>query len=108
MERSGHSHGRDNHQVFVRHGGTYVRLNPCHLRPSTDTVLEKSNEESQMMNYKQQSNSDLITVNYELKDGQDDSDLSVNEHPSVGDPDIQQHPEQHEVSSNDNEISKKK
>ena len=26
--------------------------------------------------------------------------------PSVGDPDIQQHPEQHEVSSNDNEISK--
>ena len=28
--------------------------------------------------------------------------LSVNEHPSVGDPDIQQH----QVSSNDNEISK--
>ena len=98
--------GRDNHQVFVKHSGTYVRVNPCHLRPSTDTGLEKSNVESQMMNYKQQSNSDLITVNYELKDGQDGSDLSVNEHPSVGDPDIQQHPEQHEVSSNDNEISK--
>ena len=32
--------------------------------------------------------------------------LSVNEHPSAGDPDIQQHPEQHEFSSNDNEISK--
>ena len=75
-----------------------MRVNPCHLRPSTVTGLEKSNVESQMMNYKQQSNSDLITVNYELKDGQNDSDLSVNEHPSVGDPDIQQHPEQHEVS----------
>ena len=50
--------GRDNHQVFVKHGG-----------PSTDTGLERSDEESQMINYKQQSNSDLITVNYELKDG---------------------------------------
>ena len=29
--------GRDNHQVFVKHGGTYARVNPCHLRPSTDT-----------------------------------------------------------------------
>ena len=73
--------GRDNHQVFVKHGGTYLRVNLCHLRPSTDTGLERSNEESQMINYKQQNNSDLITVNYESKDGQDDSDLSVNEHP---------------------------
>ena len=55
-----------------------------------------------MINYKQQSNSDLTTVNCELKDAQDDSDVSVNEHPSVGDPDIPQH----EVSSNDNEISR--
>ena len=51
--------GKDNHQVFVKHGGTYVRVNPCHLRRSTDTSLERSNEESQMINYKQQSNSDL-------------------------------------------------
>ena len=28
--------GRDNHQVFVKHGGSYVRVNPCHLRRSTD------------------------------------------------------------------------
>ena len=26
--------GRDNHQVFVKHGGTYMRVNPCHLRLS--------------------------------------------------------------------------
>ena len=39
----------------------------------------------------QQSNSDLTAVNWELKDVQDDSDLSVTERPSVGDPDIQQH-----------------
>ena len=45
--------GRDNNQVFVKHGGTYVRVNPCHLRPSTDTGLERSNEESQMINNKQ-------------------------------------------------------
>ena len=94
--------GRDNHQVFVKHGGTYVGVNPCHLRQSTETSLERSDEESQMINYKQQSNSDCTTVNCELKDAQDDSDLSVTEHPSVGDPYIQQH----EVSSNDNEISR--
>ena len=33
--------GRDNHQVFAKHGGTYVRVNPCHLRQSTDTSLEE-------------------------------------------------------------------
>ena len=44
--------GRDNHQVFVKHGGTYVRVDPCDLRRSTDTSLERSNEESQMINYK--------------------------------------------------------
>ena len=41
-------------------------------------------------------------MNCGLKDAQDESDLSVNEHPLVGDPEIQQH----EVSSNDNEISR--
>ena len=41
-------------------------------------------------------------MNCELKDAQDDSDISVTEHPSDGYPDIQQH----EVSSNDNEISR--
>ena len=94
--------GRDNHHVFVKHGGTYVRVNPCHLRRSTDTIFERNNEESQMINYKKQSNSDLTTVNCELKDAQDDFDLSVTEHPSVGGPDIQQH----EASSNDDEISR--
>ena len=44
-----------------------------------------------MINYKQQNDSDLTTVNCELKDVQDDSDLSVTEHPSVGGPDIQQY-----------------
>ena len=83
--------GRDNHQVFVKHGGTYVRVNPCHLRRSTDTSLERSKEESKMINYKQQRNSDHTTVlNCELKDAQNDYDLSVNDHSSVGDPDIQQ------------------
>ena len=41
-------------------------------------------------------------MNCELKDAQDESGLSVTEHPSAGDPDIQQH----EASSNDNEISR--
>ena len=41
-------------------------------------------------------------MNCELKDAQGDSDLSVTEHPSDRDPDIQQH----EVSSNDNDISR--
>ena len=81
MEGPGIVIGRDNHQVFVKHGGTYVRVNPCQLRPSTDTSLERSNEESQMINNKQQSNSDLTNVNCELKDPQDDSDLSATEHP---------------------------
>ena len=92
--------GRDNYQVFVRHRGTYVRVNPCHLRQSTNTSLERSNEESKMINYKQQSNSDRTTVNCELKDAQNDYDLPVNEHSTVADPDIQQY----EVSSNNDEI----
>ena len=75
--------GRDNHQVFVKHGGTYVRVNNRHLRRSTDTILERNNEESQMINYKKQSNSDLTTVNCELKDAQDDFDLSVTEHETL-------------------------
>ena len=55
-----------------------------------------------MINYEQQSNSDLTTVNCISKDVQDDSDLSVNEHPSAGLSDIHEH----EVFSNVNEISR--
>ena len=31
MERSGTVIGQDGQQVLVKHGGSYVRVHPCHL-----------------------------------------------------------------------------
>ena len=31
--------GKEKHQVFVKHGGIYVRVNPCHLTHVKDDVM---------------------------------------------------------------------
>ena len=38
--------GKEKHQVFIKHGGVYVRVNPCHLR-HVNEELTFSNENSE-------------------------------------------------------------
>ena len=45
--------GKDKHQVFVKHAGMYVHVNPCHLRPvnennqlTNDTTVSVGTEDS--------------------------------------------------------------
>ena len=49
--------GKEKHQVFVKHGGVYVRVNPCHLRHAEEESMNwredcERNEEEEYMNWR--------------------------------------------------------
>ena len=37
--------GKEKHQVFVKHGGVYVRVNPCHLRHVKEDIVDTADKE---------------------------------------------------------------
>ena len=42
--------GKDNKQIYVKHGGTFVRVNPCHVRKVNDKCISDVTESVKDLN----------------------------------------------------------
>ena len=75
--------GKEKHQVFVKHGGIYVRVNPCHLRHvnehnqlNNDTTVSVGAEDSRTINQKE-NNAETVKKKgrlYAFDEASDDDD----------------------------------
>ena len=79
---------KEKHQVFVKHGGVYVRVNPCHLRHvnennqlNNDTTVSVGAEDSRTINQKE-NNAEAVEKKGRLDafdEASDDDDDDVEE-----------------------------
>ncbi len=73
--------GKEKHQIFIKHGGVYVRVNPCHLTHATNENKEAQNP-SQPDNCKENTNKDTnptVAEGRELDTSDEEDERTVSE-----------------------------
>ena len=75
--------GKEKHQVFVKHGGIYVRVNPCHLTHVKDDVM-LANAKRDTRYRKEEVHRDEIAIQNEDDDSDDSERVTETENQEEG------------------------
>ena len=100
--------GKEKHQVFVKHGGIYVRVNPCHLTHVKDDVM-LANAKRDTKYRKEEVHRDEIAIQNEDDDSDDSERVTETEnqeegrHGNVNDGSEEEEKDDQEMGHQDNE-----